>query len=202
MAVPSNAGPATFKDYEDLASQGIYGDPATGIKVFAGQRAETFYIDLDAVFDTVNLRRFPPLLTAAEDNNDAADPFGINRFSGANVHTIAVEVPIARITRDGKSADNTKMPLIGMYASTSRQKVKVMKDNGKTETEGPWVQVSRLANPLVNELIIDTPVKDRWNREEPEDEAQFQEFYKNPSVAQALELIFGVPVTATPRLTR
>ena len=91
------------------------------------------------------------------------------------------------------------MPLIGMYASTSRQKVKVMKDNGKTETEGPWVQVSRLANPLVNELIIDTPVKDRWNREEPEDEAQFQEFYKNPSVAQALELIFGVPVTATPR---
>jgi hypothetical protein len=169
------------------------------MKVFAGQRAETFYIDLGAVFDTVNLRRSPPLLTPDEDNNDTADPFGINRFSGFNVHTIAIEVPIARITHDGKSADNTKMPLIGMYASTSRQKVKVMKDNGKTETEGPWVQVSRLANPLVNELIIDTPVKDRWNREEPEDEAQFQEFYKNPSVAQALQLIFGVPVTATPR---
>ena len=199
VAVPSNAGPATFKDYEDLASQGIYADPTTGMKVFAGQRAETFYIDLGAVFDTVNLRRFPPLLTPDEDNNDTADPFGINRFSGFNVHTIAIEVPIARITHDGKSADNTKMPLIGMYASTSRQKVKVMKDNGKTETEGPWVQVSRLANPLVNELIIDTPVKDRWNREEPEDEAQFQEFYKNPSVAQALQLIFGVPVTATPR---
>ena len=108
MAVPSNAGPATFKDYEDLASQGIYADPTNGIKVFAGQRAETFYIDLGAVFDTVNLRRFPPLLTAAEDNNDAADPFGINRFSGFNVHTIAIEVPIARITQDGKSADKQR----------------------------------------------------------------------------------------------
>jgi hypothetical protein len=61
------------------------------------------------------------------------------------------------------------------------------------------VQVSRLANPLVNELIINTSSKDFWNVEQPEDEAQFQEFYKNPSVAQALELIFGVPVTPAPR---
>ena len=59
IAVPSNAGPATIKNYEDLASQGIYVDDATGIKVFAGQRAETFFIDLGAVFDTANLRRFP-----------------------------------------------------------------------------------------------------------------------------------------------
>jgi len=64
---------------------------------------------------------------------------------------------------------------------------------------GPWTQVSRLANPLVNELIIDTPSKDLWNSQEPEDEAQFQEFYKNPSIAQALALIFNVPVTSTPR---
>jgi hypothetical protein len=56
-----------------------------------------------------------------------------------------------------------------------------------------------LANPLVNELIIDTPSKDFWNSQEPEDEAQFQEFYKNPSIAQALALIFNVPVTPTPR---
>ena len=61
------------------------------------------------------------------------------------------------------------------------------------------MQVSRLANPLVNELIINTSVERFLEREEPEDEAQFQEFYKNPSVAQALQLIFGVPVTPTPR---
>ena len=58
-------------NYEDLAAQGIYADASTGIKVFAGQRAETFYIDLGAVFDTVNLRRFLPLLTEAEDANDS-----------------------------------------------------------------------------------------------------------------------------------
>ena len=199
MAVPSNAGPATFNNYEDLAWQGIYTDSQTGIKVFAGPRAETFYIDLGAVFDTVNLRRFLPLLTADEDANDAADPFGINRFSGFNINSIVIEVPISRVTRDGKPAEKTSHPLIGMYASTSRQKVKVIGNNGKMFTEGPWVQVSRLANPLVNELIIDTPFKDRWNSERPQDEADFQEFYKNPSIAQALALIFNVPVTATPR---
>jgi hypothetical protein len=199
VAVPTNAGPATFKNYEDLASQGIYTDASTGIKVFAGERAETFYIDLGAVFDTANLRRFPPLLSAAEDADDTKDPFGINRFSGINVNSIVIEVPISRITLDGKSVEQTSTPIIGTYASTARQKVKVLGDDGTAKTQGPWVQVSRLANPLVNELIIDTPFKDRWNSQEPEDEAQFQEFYKNPSIAVALELIFGVPVTTTPR---
>jgi hypothetical protein len=199
VAVPSNVGPATFKNYEDLASQGIYTDSSTGIRVFAGQRAETFYIDLGAVFDTANLRRFPPLLSAAEDADDSKDPFGINRFSGTNVNSIVIEIPINRITKDGQSAEQTNTPVIGMYASTARQKVKILGDDGKAKTQGPRVQVSRLANPLVNELIIDTSAKDFWNSQEPEDEAQFQEFYKNPSIAQALELIFGVPVTATPR---
>ncbi|HKY07756.1 MAG TPA: DUF4331 domain-containing protein [Candidatus Binatia bacterium] len=199
IAVPSNAGPATFKNYEDLASQGIYTDAATGIKVFAGQRAETFYIDLGAVFDTANLRRFPPLLSDAEDADDRKDPFGINRFSGTNVNSIVVEVPITRITQDGKSAEQTAAPVIGMYASTAKQKIKQLKGDGTSKLAGPWVQVSRLANPLVNELIIDTSAKDLWNSQEPEGETQFQEFYKNPSIALALELIFGVPVTATPR---
>jgi hypothetical protein len=58
VAVPSNAGPSTFPNYAALAAQGIYTDPATNIRVFAGQRAETFYIDLGAVFDTLNLRRY------------------------------------------------------------------------------------------------------------------------------------------------
>ncbi len=199
VAVPSNAGPATMPDYEALAAQGIYADGASGIRVFAGQRAETFYIDLGAVFDTVNLRRFPPLLTAAEDANDAVNPFGVNRFSAANVHSIAIEIPITRITLDGKAPASTAVPIIGMYASTSRQKNRHLSGDGTSNETGPFVQVSRMANPLVNELIIDTPFKDGWNAAEPEAEAQFQEFYKNPSIAQALFLIFGFPVPATPR---
>ena len=204
VAVPSNAGSATMPDYEDLAAQGIYADGS--YRVFAGQRAETFYIDLGAVFDTVNLRRPVPALTVAEDADDTVDPFGINRFSGANVSTIAIEVPITQITSDGRSADATAFPVIGVYASTSRQRVRTFfserqrRRHGKlVENRGRYVQVSRMANPLVNELIIDTPTKDRWNASEPEDEAQFQRFFKNPTVAAQLELIFGIPVATTPR---
>jgi hypothetical protein len=195
VAVPSNVGPATMPNYEVLAAQGIYTDDSTGIRVFAGQRAETFYIDLGAVFDTLNLRRFPPLQSGAGEDNDNVNPFGINRFSGFNVNTIAIEVPIKRITSDGKPAASTVDPIIGTYGSTSRNKVKVLRKPGEDAVNaGPLVQVSRLANPLVNELIINTPDKDRWNGTEPNDEAQFQAFYRNPVIATALQLVFGVPV--------
>jgi hypothetical protein len=194
VAVPSNVGPATMPDYPALAVQGIYSDDATGIRVFAGQRAETFYIDLGAVFDTLNLRRYLPALAAAEDV-DTVNPFGVNRFSGANISTIAIEVPISRVTSDGKSAAITHNPVIGVYANTSRQKVRVLRQPGEpADEDGPFVQVSRMANPLVNELIITTPFKDGWNAAEPENEANFQEFYKNPIVATELNLVFGVPI--------
>jgi len=193
VAVTSNVGPATMPDYPALAAQGIYTDAATGIRVFAGQRAETFYIDLGAVFDTLNLRRYLPALTPAEDV-DTVNPFGVNRFSGFNVSTIAIEVPITRITSDGKPASTSANPIIGMYASTARQKVKVLDEDGDAKTHGPRVQVSRMANPLVNELIITTPFKDRWNAAEPDDEANFQAFYRNPVVATELKLVFGVDI--------
>src|SRR5712691_10492017 len=192
VAVPSNAGPATMPNYPALAAQGIYSDPATGIRVFAGQRAETFYIDLGAVFDTLNLRRYLPLLTGAGEDADNVNPFGVNRFSGANISTIAIEVPITRITGDGKPAATTKDPIIGMYASTARPKVRVLREPGEPAVDaGPFVQVSRMANPLVNELIINTPAKDQWNAAEPENEAQFQAFYTNPVIATALNLVYG-----------
>ena len=194
VAVPSNVGPATMPDYPALAAQGIYTDAATGIRVFAGQRAETFYIDLGAVFDTLNLRRYLPSLTAAEDV-DTVNPFGVNRFSGFNISTIAIEVPITRITSDGNSPATTKNPVIGVFANTSRQKVRVLSEPGEPVHEnGPFAQVSRMANPLVNELIITTPFKDGWNAAEPENEANFQDFYKNPVVATELNLVFGVPI--------
>jgi hypothetical protein len=205
IAVPSNAGPATIPEYEDLAAQGIYSDKMNGIRVFAGQRAETFYIDLGAVFDTLNLRRPLPALTDKEDANDFGNPFGVNRFSGANISTIAIEVPITRITRDGKPAAS-KNKLIGMYASTARSKVRVLRKPDETAVEaGPFVQVSRMANPLVNELIITTPFKDEWNASEPENEANFQKFYKKPVVATELNLVFGVdivPMDGSPAANR
>ena len=102
----------------------------------------------------------------------------MNRFSGFNINSIVIEVPISRVTVDKQSADGTVNPQIGMYASTSRKKVKVLRRNGKSKNIGQFVQVSRMANPLVNELIINTPVKDRWNAAEPETKRNFKNFSK------------------------
>ena len=190
VAVPSNAGPATYPNYPALAAQGIYTDASTGVRVFAGQRAETFYIDLGAVFDTLNLRRYLPLLTGPGEDNDNVNAFGINRFSGANISTIAIEVPIRRITSDGLTAATSANPVIGMYAATARQRNRVL----GVHDAGPFVQISRMGNPLVNELIINTPAKDGWNRASPENEGSFQASYRNPVIATALQLVYGVPI--------
>lgn len=201
VAVPSNVGTATMPAYEALAAQGVYTDDASGIRVFAGQRAETFYIDLGATFDTLNLRRSPPLLNGSGEDNDNVNPFGINRFANTNVSTIAIEVPIARLTRDG-AAPNGQNKLIGVYASTSRPKLRVLRERDVPFDAGNLVQVSRLANPLINELIINTPRKDVWNATEPRTEAQFQSFYKAPVIQAAFDLVFGqfgVKTPPTPR---
>ncbi len=194
-AVPSNVGPLTMPHYEDLAAQGIY-PLANGGKVFAGQRDETFYIDLGATFDTLNLRRTPPLLTPAEDANDFVNPFGNDMLSGFNVSTIAIEVPISSVTSKPGG-------VIGAYVSTSRHKVRVFKnkdeDNEGDVEAGPWVQVSRMANPLVNELIIGTDTKDKWNTTDPSDEAQFLNFYLNSRLATAINLRFGLTIPTTNR---
>lgn len=203
VAVPSNVGSATMPDYESLAAQGIYSDVEQGIRVFAGQRAETFYIDLGATFDGLNLRRSPPLLNGSGEDNDNVNPFGINRFARTNVSTIAIEVPITRLTSDGKPpAADSKNKLIGVYASTSRPKLRVLRENDVPFDIGQPVQVARLANPLINELIINTPKKDVWNSAEPESEARFQSFYKTPVIQTVFDLVFGqfgVKTPPTPR---
>ena len=187
IAVPSNAGPRTMPDYNSLAAQGTY-DLGAGIKIFAGQREDPFYIDLGGVFDTLNLRRPIPVETAAEDSNDNVNPFGIDMLSGFNVHTIAIEMPAMMLTGDTGSS------LLGAYASTSRPEERV-----GGEHHGEFTQVQRLANPLVNEAIIGTVDKDRWNTLEPEQERRFEDYYLNPRLALALETVYGVPAAKTGR---
>jgi hypothetical protein len=204
IAVPSNVGPSTTPAYDALASQGIY-TLANDIRVFAGQRGDPFYIDLGATFDTLNFRRNPPLLTPAEDANDDVNPFGIDSIGSYNVQTIALEVPVRLLTVDGRGPGETSQPKLGAYASTSRRKVTVLNegseadDNEASKRSGAWVQVQRLANPLVNEAIIGTDDKDRWNGTEPEEEKQFLDYYLNPRLALALQLVFGVPAATSGR---
>jgi hypothetical protein len=176
IAVPSNVGPRTMPDYESLAEQGIY-ELDNGVRVFAGQRDDPFYIDLGAVFDTLNLR----------------SP-GTDMLSGFNVHTIALEVPASLLTKDKKGPSNTSQPVLGAYAATSRQTTRVLRgenDSERQSNNGNWVQVQRLANPLVNEAIIGTADKDKWNATDPSRESRFVEYYTNPRLVTALEAVFG-----------
>ena len=181
IAVPSNVGPRTMPDYDALAAQGMY-DLGGGVRVFAGQRDDPFFIDLGAAFDTLNLR------------SPATD-----MLSGFNVNTIALEVPASLLTRDHRTPAQTHQPWLGAYASTSRPKVTVLGGHEDSHQGRHFVQVQRLANPLVNELIIGTKDKDRWNTLDPDQESRFLDYYENPRLALALSLVFGAPVPATPR---
>jgi hypothetical protein len=178
VVVPSNVGPRTMPDYESLVQQGIY-ELDDGGRVFAGQRDDPFYIDLGAIFDTLNLR----------------NP-GVDMLSGFNVHSIALEVPAAWLTEDEQGPGETESPVIGGYASTSRRSTTVLRDpddenEDRKQAEGDWVQVQRLANPLVNEVIIGTEDKDRWNSLDPSRERRFLKYYRNPRLVSALEIVFG-----------
>jgi hypothetical protein len=192
IAVPSNVGPRTMPAYEALAEQGVY-DLDGGLRVFTGQRQDPFYIDLGAVFDTLFLRRPVPALTPAEDENDEANSFGTDMLSGFNVHTIALEVPSILLT--GATGTST----LGAYASTARPRLSVHGDDDDDDDDDRrHVQVQRLANPLINEAIIGTADKDRWNALEPHQERRFLDYYLRPRLALELQLVFGVPTGCTP----
>jgi hypothetical protein len=187
-AVPSNVGPRTMPKYEELAAKGIY-PLKNGGRVFAGQRDETFYIDLGGTFDTLNLH-ISPILSDANDANDAiivgAPGSDVaDTFSGFNVNTIALEIPIEELI--GPNGNK----LLGAYAGTSRPKVSVIRKNGVRENSSRFVQVARMGNPLVNELIIATNMKDKWNATDAEDENDFVPFYCNSALATALNTVFG-----------
>jgi Domain of unknown function (DUF4331) len=191
VAVPSNIGSRTMPDYEGLSQQGIY-HLKNGGRVFAGQRDETFYIDLGATFDTLNFRA-TPILTAAQDANNGTNAFGNDMFSGFNVNTIAIEVPISDVTL------NAKQPIIGMYASTSRSQYKMLNSGKKSKNWGSLQQVSRMANPLINEVIIGTGDKDLWNATEPLQEKQFLNYYIKPTLPVLLNAAFGTAFPTTGR---
>jgi hypothetical protein len=69
--------------------------------------------------------------------------------------------------------------------------VRILDDNGKTKGHGPWVQVSRLGNPLINEVVIPLGQKDYWNRQDPAGDQQFESFYTAPEVSRLENALYG-----------
>src|SRR6266567_3722715 len=183
---PCNIGPRSTPNYSTLAGQAVH-KLASGEVVFAGQRAEGFYVDLGSIFDLADLRPFQNLHLIPSP----AAP-GVNGTQGLNVHTIAIQVPKKQLTRDGSNPTNEadSRSVIGVWASASRQKASMFDGQGNITATGPWVQVSRLANPLINEVIIPLGKKNYWNSQQPVNDSQFVQYYAHPELAGLLPVLY------------
>jgi hypothetical protein len=209
-AVPSNVGPRTMPNYPALAAQGIY-SLNNNVRVWSGTADDPFYIDVGPIFDTLNLRPnafgsgVPGVLTAAQDKstqNTAPDA-----LAGLNVNVIAIEVPVTMLTSDGALHPATDaQATIGVWGTTSRPSVTVLTAPGGTPiatapATNPGVQVQRMANPLINELIIGTGDKDKWSMSLPVNDSQFAAYALDPLLARALNAAYAgaVPIPPPPR---
>ncbi|WP_300642899.1 DUF4331 domain-containing protein [Nocardioides sp.] len=184
---PVNVGVRSTPDYPALANAAIRDLPRGG-RVFAGQRADAFHVDLGSIFDLGALR---PFNEAHLISMPAMD--GRNAVQGYNVHSIALEVPIDQLTADGSKPTDVLDPssTIGVWATASRQKSRIFdRKTGTFQGMGPWKQVSRLGNPLFNEVIVPMARKDKWNSRKPEGDKAFQKLVYRPELAGLLPVLY------------
>jgi len=175
LTPPNNIGPRSTPNYRSLAAAGVH-DLSDGSKVFAGQRDDGFFGDIGAVFDLVAIR-----------NGTGASGGGKDFFAGYAVHAISLQVPLAQL-------DNGGNRIVGIWSATERPvvKVKLAKWKGRKflQKTTEWQQVSRLGNPLINELLIPTQVKDKWNAVGPDKDKQFEQYYSSPILAGLLNQLY------------
>ncbi len=183
---PANIGPRSNPTYD--AFQGV-ADLGSNRKVFAGPRDDPFFVDLGSIFDLGGLRPFNEAHIIPLKNAHGED--GVLNY---NVFSIAIQVPKTDVLQS-PMADGT----IGIYASAERQAIRVLNPTTGTATHsGDWVQVSRLGNPLINEVIIPLGQKDLWNASDPADDSQFLNRYTSPELAGLIDFLYPpLPVFPT-----
>ena len=191
-------GPGPCLTTTSLFNQGIY-SLANNVRVFAGTVDDPFFIDLGAAFDSLNFRMgVGGVLPPAEDADDTHN-YAPDAVAGFNVNSIVLEVPITMLTVDGKIHPATdKQAVIGTYGTTSRRQIAVRRSPLPEKDLGPFQQVQREGNPLINELIIGTGSKDRFSMDDPKHDSQFSDFFLNPVLAGVFSSI-GIPVASNPR---
>jgi len=168
---PYSTTPGTITD-DHIYTSGAY-------RVFAGPRQEGFYVDLGHTFD---------LLGVGVGTNT-------NSLLGYNVHSIAIEVDADMLTRDGATpSTGAKNDVIAAWATTSRRAVTIRRANGTQAQRGPWIQVGRLGNPLVNEAVIAIEDKNRFNAAHPtEDAGLFLSYVTDPILPIYMNAVLGTP---------
>jgi hypothetical protein len=183
---PVNIGPRSTPSYEALAASAVK-TLGNGTKLFAGQRDDAFFVDLGSIFDLAGLRPFNALhaipLPAAP---------GIDDVGGFNTNSIAIEVPIQTLTKDRAlpTGPNDPDAVLGVWAAASRHKFRTLKADGTMSSWGPWQQVSRLGNPLINEVVIPTTKKDYWNGQKPKKDSQFARYYLAPELTAVANVLY------------
>jgi hypothetical protein len=193
FTAPSNVGPRATPDYDDTAAAAVR-SLSGGVKVFAGQRDDPFFVDLGSIFDLGGLRPFNGFHAIPLDPAE-----GIDDLQGLNVLTIALQVPTFHLTRDRKvyEADDPRATL-GIWAANYRQSTSVIQSDGSVRTSGAWRQVSRMGNPLINEVIIPLGLKDRWNARAPRYDYVFNKYYTTPELAGLINGLYpALPDTRT-----
>jgi hypothetical protein len=183
---PAYVGPVSMPNYGALAQSAIV-TAADGTKIFVGPRDDPFFVDLGAVFDLLTIRRVP--------GNKGK---GVDAVSGYNVMTIALQVPMTRLTKDG-AAPNAQNSVLGIYDSAERLALRTINGDGTISNSGPEVQVSRLGHPLVNEVVIGLADKDRFNATKPTGDGAFVSYVTNPSLPGLFNALYGIPAPPTPR---
>ncbi|HTU96160.1 MAG TPA: DUF4331 domain-containing protein [Solirubrobacteraceae bacterium] len=183
---PCNIGPSSTPNYAALASQAIH-PISGGHTVFAGQRLEGFYVDLGAIFDLGDLRPLQNLHLASM----VPPAPGVNATNDFGVHSIALKIPISQVTKDGSVPANpmSQKAVIGVWAAARRRRA-VVREPGFAFEAGPWVQVSRLGNPLFNEVIVPMGEKDRWNALPASQDSQFAKYVQHPELAALLPVLY------------
>lgn len=185
---PCNIGKRTTPEYQALAERAVHDLPG-GMRVFAGQRDEGFYIAVNEIFDTLNL-------------SSIKDSGGKDGLAGKNVHSIAIEIPIGEVTRNGSVPTNptSSDSVIGVWSTASRQTTNVLYNEQKKGSQnGDWVQISRLGNPLVNEVVIPLKLKDAFNGLSPKDDAVAAPFVLDPLLAKLMKTVFKIDIPSAPR---
>ena len=179
---PWHVGDRTFPSgtYENVALQAIAS--AEGARFFAGPRDEPFFVDLH-VFDLLGVGGAPTT-------------------NGVNVMSLVTEMPIARLAYGGKrpgASSPDKQKVVGIHATASRQRTRLLHRDGPERNRGGWVQVSRLAVPLVNEVVIPLKDKDKFNRSRPQqDVANFGSYILFPELNGLLTAVLGLPCQPIP----
>jgi len=200
---PYNIGPRSISSpvglnassYHQLFKQGIQ-TASTGEKVFCGPVDDPFYVDLGGIFDLGDA----PRQTTPPSNGLACK----------NVSTIALQIPISDLQKDHKPCSQAKNILdpdfvIGVWASASRQRIRVLNGDGTETYSGKWVQVSRLGMPLTNEAVVPIGYKDLWNALTPYQDlaylSTFGNFFYNPELALYMDdAQFGGAIPAFSKL--